>query len=82
MNKGEIVAGIAACLLGNFALALLAFGPLGGSTPLVLLLANVAAIVVAAVRGHKAFAVGFALGYVAMFVLALGACFIAIASYN
>lgn len=47
--------------------------------PLIVLLANLAVVIFAAVKGYKSFAVGFALGYVVAFVLLLGACFLFLA---
>lgn len=79
MKKRQIFAGIGACFLLNiFAFYVLARA-LGGATSLITLALNVGVIVLAAVKGYKGFAVGFALGYVVAFVLLLGACFLLLA---
>ncbi len=86
MSKGELALGVASCLVLNlllfFGTASVVFSWFGDGLGLVVLGLNIAAIVVPAVKGHKSFAVGFALGYVVMFVLALGACFLLIQSMN
>jgi hypothetical protein len=82
MSKGELALGLASCLVLNvsflFGIDSALYSIVGDWLALVILGLNLAAIVVPAVKGHKGFAVGFALGYVAMVVLALGACFILI----
>jgi hypothetical protein len=81
----QIFAGIGAWFLVNGVLLLLAntgAGAAGGFGSLVVLGVNIAMIVVPAVKGHKGFAVGFALGYVVALILFLGACFILLAQFD
>lgn len=67
-----VVAGLGAWLAVNA--LLLSIGE-----PMLILLANVAVVIIAAAKGYKSFAIGFALGYVVAFVLFLGACFVFLA---
>jgi hypothetical protein len=79
----QVFGGLGAWFLVNVLLWVLLVNmsiPAGGS--LLVLGVNIAMIVVPAVKGHKGFAVGFALGYVVAFVLLIGACFIALGQFS
>jgi hypothetical protein len=87
IKGGELFLGIVACVLGNILLftvlgavgsSLGQGGSLSGLIGLVILGINIAAIAIPAAKGHKSFAIGFALGYAVAFVLAAGACFLLI----
>lgn len=89
MRAREIFAGLGAWLGVNLVLVT-AFAAVNtvnsgasvGFVGLLTLAVNIAVIVIAAAKGHKGFAVGFALGYVVAFVLFLGACFLLLAAMS
>lgn len=87
LRTGQMVLGVVACILGNLTavpLIIVALSPIGGEDFIGIAIFgfNLIAIVLPAAKGYGSFAVGWVLGYVVAFVLAIGACFVLISQVS